>query len=65
MRIDAILGGSLAIIFFGLSLALPDMSSQLFYDFSQVSTVPLNVMRLGLIFVGFYFLNRGLEDEER
>lgn len=64
MKIDAILGGSLSIIFFGLALALPEMSSQLLYDFSQVSEVPLNIIRIGLILVGFYFLNAGLEAKQ-
>lgn len=64
MKIDAILGTGIAIFFFGLSLGLPNMSSQLLYDFSQLSTVPLNTIRISLIVVGFYFLNTGLEARE-
>lgn len=64
MEIDAILGSGIAIFFFGLSLGLPNLSSELLYDFSTLSTVPLNTLRIGLIVIGFYFLNTGLEARE-
>lgn len=64
MRTDPILGAALAITFFGLSLALPELSSDLLFDFTEVSETPLTVLRLGLIIIGFYFLNKGLESVE-
>lgn len=63
MRVNALLGAALAIIFFGLALALPNLSSELFYDFTQIETVPQNILRIGLILVGFYFFNKGLESD--
>ena len=65
MKIDAILAGAISIILFGLALALPDLSSQLLFDFTAIDPIAQNVIRIGIILLGFYVLNRGLEDEGR
>lgn len=65
MKINPILGAGLAITFFGMALALPELSSDLIFDFTEVSEVPLNLLRLGLIIVGFYFLESGLDERDR
>ena len=64
MKIDAILGAGLSIIMFGLAIGLPNLSSQLLFDFSQLDTLSSNILRIGLIFLGYYFLNTGLDNTE-